>query len=216
MAQFQAAFNDNWIKTSGEMLGGAPWFPSLDHAGDMPAQLFMASPASGSESMHLMYLMAVAAATHTIDLAASYFVPDDLLISALVAARKRGVRIRILVPGEHIDAESVRFASRASWGPLLDAGVSIFEYVPTMLHTKLLVVDELLVSVGSTNFDIRSFRLNDEASLNVYDARFARDMIKVFEGDLARARQYTSAQWRARPVREKLVELLVLPIKSQL
>jgi cardiolipin synthase len=216
VAQMQAAFNDNWIKTTGELLNGPDYFPPLERAGDMDAQLFIASPAGGSESMHLMYLMAIAAAGQAIDLEASYFVPDALIVDALLAARRRGVRIRVLVPGEHIDSETVQLASRATWGPLLQAGVEIHEYRPTMLHVKLLVVDGELVSVGSTNFDIRSFRLNDEASLNVYDRPFAARMTAIFEGDLARSKPYTYAEWKDRPLREKLVEKLIWPIRSQL
>ncbi|HET8770219.1 MAG TPA: phospholipase D-like domain-containing protein, partial [Gemmatimonadaceae bacterium] len=148
VAQLQAAFNDNWIKMTGEVLNGSIYFPALEPAGDMDAHLFIASPAGGSESMHLMYLMAVAAATTTIDLAASYFVPDELLVRALIAARQRGVRVRVLLPGPHIDSESVRIASKAEWGPLLAAGVEIHVYQPTMIHTKMLIVDDEFVSVG--------------------------------------------------------------------
>ena len=216
VAQMQSAFNDNWIKTTGELLNGPAYFPPLERAGDMDAHLFIASPAGGSESMHLMYLSAVAAAEHSIDLAASYFVPDELISKALVAARQRGVRVRILLPGKHIDSETVRLSSKASWGPLLQAGIEIHEYQPTMLHVKLLIVDGELVSLGSTNFDIRSFRLNDEASLNVYDRGFAAAMTEVFEKDLEDAVQYSYAMWERRPLREKLAEKFVRPIRSQL
>ncbi len=216
VAQMQAAFNDNWIKTTGEVLNGEAYFPPLSAVGDVDAHLFIASPASGSESMHLMYMMAVSAAKHSIDLAASYFVPDVLIVDELIAARERGVRIRVLLPGPHIDSDAVRYASKAEWGPLLQAGIEIHEYQPTMLHTKLLVVDRELVSVGSTNFDIRSFRLNDEASLNLYDRTFADAMTRVFESDLGRARRYTYETWQQRPLKEKLIEKLVLPLKSQL
>lgn len=216
VAQLQAAFIDNWIKMTGEVLGGDRYFPPLAHAGSMGAHVFIASPAGGSESMHLMYLMAVAAAERSIDLAASYFVPDQLLSEALVAARARGVRIRVLLPGEHIDSEAARLASRASWGPLLEAGVEIHEYRPTMLHAKMLIVDRAMTSVGSTNFDIRSFRLNDEASLNVHDREFAQGMTAVFERDLARADRYTLERWLRRPRSEWLAERMVLPFRSQL
>ena len=216
VAQFQAAFNDNWIKATGEVLHGPDYFPPLQRTGDADAHLFIASPTGGSESMHLMVLMAVAAAEHTIDLEAAYFVPDELVIKALLAARQRGVRIRIIVPGEHIDSEAVRLASKAEWGPLLQAGVAIHEYTPTMMHNKLLIVDGEMVSVGSTNFDVRSFRLNDEASLNVYDRELAARMTREFEKDLAQTRAYTYETWAARPLREKLLERFVLPIKSQL
>jgi len=216
VAQMQSAFNDNWIKTTGHLLNGPAYFPPLEPAGDMDAHLFIASPAGGSESMHLMYLSAIAAAEHSLDLTASYFVPDELIGKALVAARQRGVRVRIMLPGRHIDSETVRLSSKASWGPLLQAGIEIHEYQPTMLHVKLLVVDGELVSLGSTNFDIRSFRLNDEASLNVYDRDFAARMTKVFEADLKDSVQYTYEMWDRRPLREKLAEKFVRPLRSQL
>jgi cardiolipin synthase len=216
VAQIQAAFNDNWIKTTGEVLNGEAYFPPLQPVGQMDAHMFVASPAGGSESMHLMYLMAIAAAQHTIDLEAAYFVPDELIIRALEAARYRGVRVRVIVPGKHIDSDTVRLASKATWGPLLLAGVSIHEYQPTMMHNKMLIVDGLLTSVGSTNFDVRSFRLNDEASLNVYDATFAARMTTVFEGDIKSTQPYDYETWKNRSLKEKLVEKFILPIKSQL
>jgi len=216
VAQFQAAFNDNWMKITGRVLGGPDYFPALLPAGNMQAQLFIASPAGGSESMHLMYLMAVASAASTIDLAAAYFVPDDLLIEALVAARRRGVRVRILLPGPHFDSETVRIASKGEWGPLLYDEVEIYLYQPIMLHTKMLIVDSEFVSVGSTNFDLRSFRLNDEASLSMFDEGFASQMTTVFERDLQDATAFTYAMWQARPWKERLAETLILPIKSQL
>lgn len=216
VAQMQAAFNDNWIKMTGEVLNGGDYFPALTASGDTDAQVFIASPAGGSESMHLMYLMAIAAAKTSINLQAAYFVPDDLVLAALLAARRRDVRVRVLLPGAHIDSETVRIASKAHWEPLLEAGVEIYEYQPTMMHNKVLVVDHEMVSVGSTNFDPRSFRLNDEASLNVYDHEFAQRMSQVFEDDLAQTRRYTLEMWRQRPLKQRLVEKFVLPIRSQL
>jgi cardiolipin synthase A/B len=216
VAQLQAAFNDNWIKTTGQVLNGPSYFPALQAEGEMDAHVFVASPSGGSESMHLMYLLAIAAAGATIDLAASYFVPDRLLIDALIAARGRDVRVRILLPGPHIDSFSVKIASKADWGELLQAGAEIHVYQPTMLHTKLLVIDAEFVSVGSTNFDIRSIRLNDEASLNIYDSDFAAQMTALFEDDLLAAESYSLARWKSRPLREKFSEKILLPIKSQL
>jgi cardiolipin synthase len=215
-AQFQAAFNDNWIKSTGKVLNGDAYFPELSAAGTVPAQMFMSSPAGGSASMHLMYLMTIAATRETLDLQAAYFVPDALSLTALLEARRRNVRIRIMVPGEHTDSDIVRAASRASWGKLLEAGVEVYEYEPTMMHNKMLVADSLLVSCGSTNFDPRSFSLNDEASLNIYDAAFADSMTTVFELDLAKSRRYTLEDWRDRPLRERLHEWIVRPLRSQL
>ncbi|MFO8044996.1 MAG: phospholipase D-like domain-containing protein [Halomonas sp.] len=216
VAQLQAAFNDNWIKTTGTVLNGPGYFPALQVEGEMDAHVFIASPSGGSESMHLMYLLAIAAAGETIDLAASYFVPDRLLIEALVAARDRDVRVRILLPGPHIDAITVKIASKIDWGELLRAGAEIHVYQPTMLHTKLLVIDGEFVSVGSTNFDMRSIRLNDEASLNLYSSDFGAQMTAVFEADLQSAEPYSLSQWERRPLQEKFSEKILLPIKSQL
>lgn len=216
VAQLQAAFNDNWIKTTGQVLNGSSYFPALQEEGEMEAHVFVASPSGGSESMHLMYLLAIAAAEETIDLVASYFVPDRLLIEALIAARGRNVRVRILLPGPHMDSLTVKIASKADWGALLNAGAEIHVYQPTMLHTKLLVIDGEFVSVGSTNFDMRSIRLNDEASLNIYSSGFATQMTAVFEDDLLDAEPYSLARWKSRPLREKFSEKILLPIRSQL
>ncbi len=216
VAQMQAAFNDNWIKTTGQVLNGPRYFPVLVEQGGVDAHMFVASPSGGSESMHLMFLLAIAAAEESIDLAASYFVPDHLLIEALVAARQRGVRVRIMLPGKHTDTLAVKIASKSDWGELLRAGAEIHVYQPTMLHTKMLIIDVGFVSVGSTNFDIRSLRLNDEASLNIYNSDFARQMTSVFESDLLDAESYSYERWKERPLREKLMEKVLLPIKSQL
>ena len=216
VAQLQAAFNDNWIKTTGELLNGERYFPRLEPAGDLLTHLFIASPAGGSESMHLMYLMAIAAAEHTIDLAASYFVPDELLIEALIAATERGVAVRVVLPGPHIDSEAVRIASKREWGRLLEAGVKIHVYQRTMLHTKLVIIDREFVSVGSTNFDMRSLQLNDEASLNIYDRSFAEQVTKVFETDLEPTVEYTFSMWKRRPLGQKVAERVLVPIKSHL
>jgi len=216
VAQFQAAFNDNWIKTTGAVLDDATFFPPLEAAGAIDAHMFIASPSGGAESMHLMYLMAIAAATERIDLAAAYFVPDELLLDALLAALERGVRLRILLPGPHIDSVTVRIASRGSWGELLRHGAQVQLYQPTMLHIKLLVVDGEFVSVGSTNFDMRSLKLNDEASLNIFDTSFAGEMTRVFEEDLAHSDPYTWAEWRGRPLRERISEQIIRPLRSQL
>lgn len=216
VAQLQAVFMSNWIKTSNHVLQGEDYFPKLHPAGDHPAQMFSSSPAGGSESMQLMYLMMLASATRTIDLSAAYFVPEELTRKVLVEAMQRGVKLRILTPGPHIDSSMAREASRSQWGELLEAGALMHEYQPTMIHNKLMIVDGLLTSVGSTNFDNRSFSLNDEASLNVYDTSFAARMTRVFEHDLQSGRQVTLEMWKARPLLEKIRDHCVDLIASQL
>ena len=216
VAQIQAVFLDNWIKVTGDVLHGPDYFPLLEPAGTALSQMFSSSPNGGSESMRLMYLFAITAASRSIDLSASYFVPDELTARTLLEAMKRGVKVRIVVPGEHTDSETVRHASRATWGPLLAAGAVIAEYRPTMYHCKVMIVDGLLASVGSTNFDNRSFRLNDEATLNIMDADFAKQQIAIFEADLNQSRQITFDEWNQRPLREKIGERLASLIGSQL
>jgi cardiolipin synthase A/B len=216
VAQMQAVFLDNWIKVTGDVPHGPDYFPLLPPAGHAAAQMFSSSPSGGSEGMQLMYLLAITAASRSIDLSAAYFVPDELSVRAMVEAMERGVKLRIVVPGEHIDSETVRSVSRATWGPLLAAGAVIAEYRPTMYHCKVMVVDELLVSVGSTNFDNRSFRLNDEATLNTMDAGFAKQQRGIFEADLALARPVTHAEWLNRPLTEKMGERVSSLLRSQL
>jgi len=216
VAQMQAVFMDNWIKVTGEVLHGAEYFPPLERRGSGAAQMFSSSPEGGSESMHLMYLLAINAAAKSIHLSSAYFVPDELTREALIAAARRGVRVQIITPGKHMDAETVRRASRARWGDLLQSGIEISEYQPTMYHCKVLVVDGLWISVGSTNFDNRSFALNDEANLNILDPAFAARQIAIFEQDRAHATPITFAQWQQRPFTEKVVEHTAALLSLQL
>ena len=216
VAQMQATFLDNWLKVTGKVLHGELYFPPIAPAGAQKAPMPSSSPSGGSESMQLMYHLAITAAERSIDLSVAYFVPDELTQKLLMDALARGVRVRFITPGEHTDTDTVKAASRATWGPLLQAGALIYEYQPTMYHCKVMIVDQLLVSVGSTNFDNRSFRLNDEANLNVYDAAFAKRQTEVFEDDLKRSRRVTYEEWLNRPLREKAHEKLTGWLRSQL
>jgi cardiolipin synthase len=220
VGHMQAVFMDNWIKATGNVLHGPEYFPDVDAEpkgeGEGLAHMFSSSPSGGSDDMQLMYLMAITAATRSLQLASAYFVPDKLTINAIVEAAKRGVKVQIVTPGKRIDTHTVREASRACWGDLLKAGVEIYEYQPTMFHCKLLVVDEYLVSVGSTNFDNRSFKLNDEANLNIYDQDFAKQQSAVFAGDIAKSKRITLEAWTRRSLTEKLVEKIVTLLDTQL
>ena len=216
VAQMQAAFLDNWLKVQPRVLHGDDYVPPLDNAGGSLAQVFKSSFGEGSESTRLMYLVSIAAAKKSILLANAYFVPDSLAIEELVAARQRGVRVEIIVPGKYIDSKIVRQASRGRWEKLLEAGVGIYEYQPTMYHVKVMVVDGIWSSVGSTNFDNRSFALNDEANLNVMDTAFAAEQEKIFEQDRLNARQITLEMWRNRPRTERIKEWLSGLLRAQL
>ena len=206
VAQMQAVFMDNWTKVTGRVLHTADYFPALQPSGDQYAQVFQSSVEGGSESMHLMYLLSIAAASRTIHLSMAYFAPDEVALQVLLDALKRGVKVQIILPGPISDAQLVQSASRASWGELLKLGAEIYEFQPTMYHCKVLVVDGLWTSVGSTNFDNRSFRLNDEANLNVYDLEVAARQIADFAEDLKRSRRVTYEEWEARPWTRKLWE----------
>lgn len=216
VAHMQAAFMDNWIKARAEVLHGNDYFPAIPEAGPSLAQAFKSSAEEGSESVRLMYLLSIASARRSIRIANAYFVPDDLSVQSFIDARERDVRVEIIVPGPHIDTGLVRRASRSRWGPLLEAGVEIFEYQPTMYHCKVMVVDDLWVSVGSTNFDSRSFRLNDEANLNIYDAEVAREQNRIFEQDKAKSIRVALETWKQRPLSEKLKEHLAALLRFQL
>jgi cardiolipin synthase len=221
VGHMQAVFMDNWIKATGNVLHGPKYFPEIrplpeGDACNGVAHMFSSSPTHGADDMELMYLMAITAATHSIHLASAYFVPDGLAINALVEAARRGVRVRIVTPGKRIDTHTVREASRACWGDLLAAGIEIHEYQPTMFHCKLLVVDDYLVSVGSTNFDSRSFKLNDEANLNIYDREFARQQSAIFDADIERSHLVTYEEWLHRPRLERLIEKAVPLLDWQL
>ncbi|MEP7176613.1 MAG: phospholipase D-like domain-containing protein [Gemmatimonadales bacterium] len=216
VAQLQAAFMDDWFETNGVVLDGPGYFPDLDRAGPELAQVFWSSPAGGNGDLRLMFLLAIAAASSKILIANSYFVPDETTVAMLVEARRRGVDVEIIVPGEILDAQLVRRASRAMWGPMLEAGVRIYEYVPTMYHTKVMVVDDLWVSVGSTNLDDRSFRLNQEANLNIHDRTFGAAQARVFAADRGNSRRITLEEWRRRPMWERVQEWFAGVLSKQL
>ena len=216
VGQLQAVFMQNWMKTSGELLDGENYFPKIDKKGDQLAQVSMSSANEGSENARLMYLLAIACAQKNILMSNAYFVPDALSVQTLVAAARRGVHIRIIAPGKVTDTKFVRRASRSRWGDLLKAGIEIYEYQPTMFHCKVMVVDGLWSAVGSTNFDNRSFRLNDEVNLNVVDRGFASEQADVFQDDLAHSTRITYEGWKNRPITEKLKEFLAGLFKNQL
>ena len=216
VAQLQAAFMDDWFEAERALLDGPGYFPDLDPVGSELAQVFRSSPEGGSGNLRLMFLLAIASASRRILIANSYFVPDRMTVDMLVAARRRGVEVEIVVPGPILDAQVVRRASRAKWGPLLEAGVRIYEYQPTMYHVKLMVVDDVWVSVGSTNYDDRSFRLNQEANLNVLDSRFGADQARMFAEDRGHSRGVTLDEWRHRPLWERIQERFAWVMQKQL
>jgi cardiolipin synthase len=215
VAQMQGVFLDNWIKASGELLSGPAYFPELTAVGDTAAQIVASSPSGGAESMHLMVQLAIAAARSEIAISTPYFVPDAMTVAALEEAVRRGVRVRILIAGRNIDSWIARRASQGLWDTLLSAGIEISEYTPARLHWKLLVVDRAWSSVGSMNFDNRSFSLNDEANLNVLDPRFAAAQLELFETDMRHAQRLSRRRWRRRPRRQRMLEACASLFRTQ-
>ena len=216
VAQMQAVFNDNWIKARAQVLYGPDYFPGLEPVGESLAQVFHSSKGQGSESVRLMYLLSIASAKKHIRLSASYFVPDSLAIDTFVAARKRGVKVEIIVAGENTDAQAVRSAGRSRWAELLAAGVEIYEYQPARYHCKVMIVDDIWVSVGSTNFDDRSFRQNDEANLNIYGADFAAEQAVFFDQDRENSKLIRIEDFKNRPLMTKIKDRIASAFGSQL
>jgi cardiolipin synthase len=195
----EAAFNENWIET-----GGVVEPDLLPHdappAGRARSIAVWSSPEGGTNALKLLYLMSLAAARRTVDIQSPYFITDESTDWSLADARRRGVRIRLLVEGDITDAKPVKFASRASYERLLAQGVEIYEYQPTMMHVKAVMIDGVLSIVGSANFDNRSFELNDELNVAVFDEGVAARLTKDFEHDLTKSRQLDLDAWRARPL----------------
>jgi len=211
----QGAFVDSWLETTGELLGGDGFFPRLDEQGHTPAQFVKSSPVGGSFQNYLLYLLSIAAAKESILITNPYFIPDDRMIGSLLDAVRRGVRVVVLVPGE-IDHKITYRASRRHYGRMLLGGIEIFEYMPALLHSKTMVVDGVWATVGSTNFDNRSFALNEELNLTLYDRGLARHLEKTFAEDLKQSRKITYEEWQARGIKEKFLELFTFPVEEQL
>ncbi|MCP1676460.1 cardiolipin synthase [Natronocella acetinitrilica] len=216
VGNMQAAFAETWIDASGELLLGDAYYPALEPAGDLAVQVVNSSPREGRHRVRKMLLYAIAAAEERITIGTAYFYPDADFLDALTAAAERGVDVRILVPGDSIDQGFVRHASVNRWGPMLEAGVSLYEYQPSMYHSKLMSVDDRWATIGSTNLDNRSFRINDEANLNIYDDAFALMIRELVESDIADAAHYDLERWQQRPWRKRLFGWISMTIGPHL
>ncbi len=216
VTQLQFSFMDNWVKSRGELLTGLDYFPPVLALGDHLTQVIKSSPSEGSSAVKLLYIVSIVSAAKSIYISNAYFVPDRDTQRALEAAVRRGVDVRVIVPGEYTDVAIVRQASRMQYELLLRRGIRIFEYQPTMMHAKTMVVDGIWSTVGSSNFDDRSFRLNDEVNVNVYDEGIARQMETMFFEDLAHCEEITIRKWFRRPRWARIKEALADVLKPQL
>ena len=215
VGQIQSIFMANWLEMRAEVLHGENYFPEPKPAGSMLAQEFRSGPRDADENARLAYLLSIAAARKSLRLAHAQFIPDDMLTEALLDAHKRGVKIEIIVAGK-IDNFAVKRAGRSRWGELIKAGVPMYEYEPTLYHCKIMIVDDVWVSAGSVNFDDRSFRINDEANINVLDREFAAKLIRSFEEDKAKSTRLTKRNLKRQNWVSKCFDGFVGLFRSQL
>lgn len=215
VAKLQAAFQQHWVKPTSEALSGGHEFPELAPAGEMRGQV-IASHSFSVAAMPLLQAVSMASAEKTISITNPYCTPSDAQVDLLVEAVQRGVNVRLLLPGKHHDQPATQAAGRTAYGRLLEGGVKIYEYIPTMIHSKTMVVDGLFAVVGSSNLDPRSSAINEELDLTVDDAGFGREMDAVFEADLKNSRPYTLQDFKKRGWWERLTEAVTTPFHSQL
>jgi cardiolipin synthase len=212
----QGAFVENWMEATGEVLVGPEYFATWKPgAAGARAQVVKSSPAGGGDAMYRLFLLALASARRSIMLSNPYFLPDQAMRDAMERAARHGVAVKILVPGV-VDHELVRQASRSGFGRMMRAGIEVYEYRSALLHAKTMVIDGAWGTVGSTNFDNRSFALNEEINLAIYDPALAQRLEQAFRDDLRHATRVDYETWKHRPVRERVFEVLSLPVRNLL
>lgn len=216
VSNLQATFAENWLETTGEVIFGDEYFPELKAAANARAMQINSSPsAGGSTRARILFQALVSAARSNIRITTPYFLPDSSMLRELVRAAQRGVNIEIIVPGKKSDHGLTRSSSRRLYGNLLKAGVRIYEYQPAMIHAKIMVVDGLWSVTGSTNFDNRSFGINDEVNLAACDQTLAAELSDDFVADVAASREVTLQDWKRRSLLEKLHEAVGWALQRQ-
>jgi cardiolipin synthase len=217
VGQLQSAFTDNWIEELSEVAAGPQFFPRLEPAGDSPCHAVYVSPTGSPSTVKLLHYLAIRAAKESIMIQNPYFLPDSDARAALVDAVRRGVSVRVMIPDEHVsDFPIVQHASHHLYGSLLEGGVRLFDYQRTLLHQKMFTVDHIWSAIGSTNFDVRSFDINDEISLVAFDRGLARRFEEIFERDLESCVERRAEDWSRRPLLHKLKDFSAFLFKDQL
>lgn len=215
--RLQGAFAENWIEETGEIPAGERYFPKITPTGTSSAHLAYTSPDGSVSAVQILYYLAIKAARREILIQNPYLLPDPLAMEALEDAVRRGVDVRIMVPSDDAtDSALVQHASHQHYNELLESGVRIFEYEKTLLHQKVIIVDGTWSCVGSTNFDARSFRLNDEVSLGIDDPRIAGELRAAFRDDLRFTRERKLPEWNERGSWHKLIDGVAYLGKSQM
>jgi cardiolipin synthase len=194
----QTGFAHNWLQTTGELLSGEPYYPTLDASGRLAVQTLLSSPETGASNVRTMYYLSIVCARESIYIANPYFVPDPVAIETLIEARKRGVDVRVMVSGIRNDNWLARHNSVRLFGRLLAAGIEVQEFNRTMLHHKTMVVDRRWVTLGTANFDNRSFAHNEESNVCVFDSALAAQLHDIFLDDLAGCERLTHERWSRR------------------
>lgn len=215
VGKLQAAFQQHWLAATGEVLANTRHFPPLPPAGKLKAQVISSTEFSVA-ALPLIQAVAIASAEKSINITNPYCTPTDDQVHLLTEAVKRGVRVRMILPGKHNDQPWTKAAGRGCYGDLIKGGVQIFEYSPTMIHSKTMVIDGLFSIIGTSNLDARSAAINEEIDLTVYDEDFAKQMEGVFEEDMKHSRPYKIEDFKRRGLWERFSEWLVIPFQSQL
>jgi cardiolipin synthase len=216
VATVQAAFVDNWNEATTELPIGKSYFPELPVAGESIVCAVQSNPVNATSAAQRSMAVLIAGATRRLWITNAYFVPNPPFIAALCAAKQRGVDVKILIPGRYQNQPAVGRASRHTWPKLIDGGVEIYEYLPTMIHAKTLVIDGTVSSIGSINFDPRSFALNAEFGIVVLDPALAGQFESDFEKDLRSAQVITAAHLRQLSIGDKLLDIICYWIRAQL
>jgi cardiolipin synthase len=213
----QGTFVENWLETSGEILTGQDYFPPKSKdPGNMTALVIGSTPsAGGSTRSRILFQTLIAASRKSICLTTPYFLPDRAMRQEMIRAIQRGVVVKIIAPGKHGDHSLTRSSGRSLYGDLLKAGAEIYEYEPSMIHGKILIVDGAWSLVGTSNLDNRSFGLNDEVNLAIVDSRVAARLTQDFEGDLSSSRAVSFQDWRNRPLYDRMFEWFGWIVQSQ-
>jgi cardiolipin synthase len=211
----QTGFAQNWLECTRELISGPEYYPIHETAGDLGALTVMSSPVTGSSNARTLYYLSITSARKSIHIANPYFVPDPAALDTLIDAKKRGVDVRIMVAGEPNENWLSRRNAVRLYGRLLEAGIEILEYEVTLLHHKTMVVDGLWATIGTTNFDSRSFAHNEENNVCFYDRALARELNQIFEEDVKRCTHIDLQTWRRRGVFWKLQEFIAAFLQEQ-
>jgi cardiolipin synthase len=211
----QTGFAHNWQQTTGELISGDAFYPMIDSRGALAVQTLLSSPETGASNVRTMYYLSIVCARESIFIANPYFVPDPVAIETLIEARQRGVDVRIMVSGIRNDNWLARHNSVRLFGRLLAAGIEIQEFNRTMLHQKTMVVDARWVTVGTANFDNRSFAHNEESNMGVFDRALAEQLHATFIEDLNGCERVTLERWRRRGAWPRAQEFLAAFLQEQ-